>query len=219
MKLTRVLTQIALLAAALASGSASALVLLDTSSAVTAANDQPQQGRLSRNGLQQDWAGGEAFPGIINPTVQYFYTTFAINVGNAPFIQIEFDSTSRNTFVSAYQGFYAPNSSPTGNRGFDNRWLGDAGTSGNFFGTDPLFFNVVAIPNQFLIVVVNTTAAGGVGLGDPFRLIVEGYADRDFNDPVAFRIPEPSTLLLLAPLALLAGLTTRRRRASIQARA
>ena len=101
------------------------------------------------------------FPGVINFGTTYLYTTYAINVGNAPFIQIDFDSISANTFVSAYQGFYAPNSTTVSPYGFDNRWLGDPGTSGNFFnGTDPLFFNVKVIPNSFLIVVIKQHRGG-----------------------------------------------------------
>ena len=190
-------------AAALSGGAADATVLFDTTSAVTATNSKTQIGRLSRNSVQQDWAGGETFPGIINPTISYFYTTYVIAVGLTNYIQVDFDSLSANTFVSAYQTAYLPNPTAT-NRGLDVNWLGDAGSSANFFsGTDPLFFNVVANINSFLVVVVNTTGANGLGLTDPFHLTVEGYIDSSFDEPAA--VPEPSTLwLAFAPLAFVA---------------
>ena len=80
----------------LATGSAHASVILDTSGALLL-TDPTQLGRLSRNGLPQDWTGGELFPGTLNPATQYHYQTFLVNVGMTPFIQIEFDSgTSRD---------------------------------------------------------------------------------------------------------------------------
>ena len=74
-------------------------------------------------------------------------------------------------------------------------WLGDEGSSGNFFGTDPTFFRVTAALNSWIVVVVNQTATGNAGLGDPFGLIVEGFIDTEFDDPVP-AVPEPATLLL-----------------------
>jgi hypothetical protein len=184
----------------LATGTAQALPLLDVSSSVSLA-DPTQLGRLSRNGIPQDWAGDEAFPGVINTTTAYHYHAFVVDVGDTPFIQINLDSLSLNTFVSAYDTAYLPNSAGAPFFGFNTNWLGDAGFSGNAFPGDPLFFQVVAPAHHNLLVIVNNTAAANVGVGDPFRLQVEGFLDSEFTEPV----PEPATLFLSATgLALLA---------------
>ena len=79
-----------------------------------------------------------------------------------------------------------PNSAGSPNFGFNTNWLGDAGTSGNSFGTDPLFFQVVIPANGNLLVVLNNTGAGNVGVGNSFHLTVEGFYDTQFGDT-----PEP----------------------------
>lgn len=190
----------------LAAGPARASIIYDVSSAV-ALTDPTQNGRLSRNGIPQDWTGGEAFPGVINPATIYHYLTYVVNVGMTPFIQIDFDSVSANTFISAYDTSYAPNSVGGPNYGFDVNWLGDAGSSGNYFGVDPVFFQVLVPENHNLVLVINTTGAANAGVGDPFHLIVEGFIDSEYTEPV----PEPATIVLTGSgLALVA---LRRRRA------
>jgi hypothetical protein len=194
----------------LAATSARATTILDVSGAV-ALGDPTQLGRLSRNNIPQDWTGGEAFPGVINTGVTYHYQTFMVNVGIASFVQIEVDSNSGNIFFSAYDTAYLPNSAGGPNFGFNTNWLGDAGFSGNPFPGDPDFFQVVVPVGHNLLVVVNNTAAGNVGVGDPFHLMVEGFVDTEFTDPPA--IPEPTTLLLGASgLAMLAGKSRLKRR-------
>jgi hypothetical protein len=191
--------------------SARATSILDVSGALTL-GDPTQLGRLSRNGIAQDWVGTEPFPGVINTGTSYHYHTYAVNVGITPFVQISFDSVSANTFVSAYDTAYLPDSAGAPNFGFNTNWLGDAGSSGNFFGTDPLFFQVIVPAGHNLLVVVNNTAASNVGVGDPFHLIVEGFIDSEFTDPPA--VPEPATLLLGASgLAVIARSRFKRRRA------
>ena len=195
----------------LGTGSAEAIPILDVTGALTL-TDPTQLGRLSRNGIPQDWAGGEPFPGVINSSILYHYHVYLVNAGVTPFIQLLFDSVSSNTFVSAYDTSYLPNSAGSPNFGFDTNWLGDAGFSGNFFGVDPLFFQVLIPQNHNLLIVVNNTAAGNVGIGDPFHLTVEGFIDSNFTDPV----PEPATVSLVGSgLALLAlKRRIRQRRAS-----
>lgn len=122
----------------LTSGVARATPILDVSGSLTLV-DPTQQGRLSRNGIPQDWSGTEPFPGVINLATTYHYHTYTVDVDSTPFIQIDFDSLSPNTFVSAYVANYVPNSGPSPNFGFDTNWLGDAGFSGNPFPGDPLF--------------------------------------------------------------------------------
>ena len=48
--------------------------------------------------------------------------------------------------------------------------------------------------------VVSNTGTGNIGVGDPYRLIVEGFIDSEFTDPPSTpRVPEvPSAVLLTA---------------------
>ncbi|HEY3441351.1 MAG TPA: PEP-CTERM sorting domain-containing protein [Paludibaculum sp.] len=170
------------------------------------ANTDPTQlGRLSRNGIPQDWAGSEPFPGTINLATPYHYRYYDVNVGATPFIQIIMDASTVTEFASAYITSYDPANKAT-------NWLGDAGVSGNYFGVDPLFFQVIATPNSILRVVINNTTGGALPLGNGiFTLTVEGYIDSSFGEPGA--VPEPATLgLTLAGLGALAFLHHRRRR-------
>jgi len=158
--------------------------LLDTTGALTL-GDPTQLGRLSRNGIVSDWSSAKAFPGWINTTTTYHYETFFVNVGVTPFIQITMDSLSPNTFAGAYLDSYDPTNPQA-------TYLGDAGFSGNFFGTDPITFQLIVPAHDFLVVVINNTAPGNVGVGDPFHLIVQGYINTQFTST-----PEPSTMSLL----------------------
>jgi hypothetical protein len=192
----------------LAAGPARAATILDVSGALAAA-DPTQLGRLSRNGILQDWVGSEPFPGVINTTTLYHYHAYVVNVGTTPYVQVNFDSISVNTFVAAYDTAYLPNSAGTPNFGFDTNWLGDAGLSGNFFGTDPIFFQVLVPLNHNLLIIVNNTGAANLGVGDPFHLIVEGFIDSAYTEPTV--VPEPATLLLGGIGLAAAGLRRRRR--------
>jgi hypothetical protein len=203
-KLTGVLTFIAF-----AATTAQAATIFSTVGSLSSL-DLTQTGRLSRNGIQQDWAGTELFPGVINTTTTFHYKTYVVNVGITPFIQIDFDSVPTNTFVSAYLTSYTPNSAGSPNFGFDQHWLGDAGISGNIFPTDPLFFNVIVPVNSNLVVVVNEVSP--VGLGQSYGLTVEGFLDTEFTDPPP-AVPEPSAALLIGTSLLPILLSARKRRA------
>ncbi len=176
--------------------------VIDTETLTLTSADPTQMSRLSRNGVPQDWSGSEPFPGVINPTTSYHYITLDLDVGALEaglgfsyggFVQIDFDSTATTTFLSAYLDAYSPSNLAT-------NWLGDAGTSGNFFGVDPLFFQVVVPSAHDLVLVLNETTTNG-GLNLPGDVTVEAFADTEFTDlspattPPA--VPEPSTLSLL----------------------
>jgi hypothetical protein len=108
------------------------------------------------------------------------------------FIQIDFDSTATTTFLSAYLDAYSPSNKAT-------NWLGDAGTSGNSFGVDPLFFQVVVPSGHDLVLVFNETTTNA-GLNLPGVVTVEAFADTLFTDLSPLSppsVPEPNTLSLL----------------------
>ena len=205
-----------LLTAFLTSAPALALDLFTFDSSLSVASPS-QLGRLSRGGLPQDWSGGEAFPGAINPATSYHYDTFLLNVGTTPYIQIEMDSTSSNTFISAYDTNYLPGSAGAPNLGLDVNWLGDAGFSGDAFGVDTVFFQVLVPLNHNLVIVVNGTGTGAsAGLGDPFHILVEGFIDSAFTDPAP--VPESTAGFVgLGGLAILiVGAKCRSRRNDAQ---
>ena len=181
--------------------------------------DPYQNGRLSRNAIPQDFAGDEAYPGVLASSIGllYHYETFTINVGAANFISITFDNTASqattNSFLAAYQTAYYVTSRQT-------TWLGDIG-AGAFFAGDPGFMDFVATPFSTVVLVVNAGSAGNTGIGvlNPFTIYAQASTDAAFSNQADIAItrggqviPEPSTLLLLAPLALVVGLKSRRRR-------
>jgi len=191
MKVRNVLLTATCMLVSLAHSANAAAETIDMFTSSVSSGSPTQLGRLSRNNIIADWSSVELFPGVINPSTTYHYTTYTYSAADllyASFIQIDFDSTSPNTFISAYLGSYDPNNKAAG-------YLGDEGNSGNFFGTDPRAFQVIVPGNANLVLVVNTTAGGLVGTGDPFSLTVEAFADTNYNDPVI--TPEPSTLVLL----------------------
>jgi hypothetical protein len=192
-----------------------ATLILDVTSAVSL-TDPTQAGRLSRNGIPQDWANTEPFSGVINPTITYHYRTFEIDPFTSalgPYMQVSFDSLSSNTFISGYYASYEPNPAAGENLGLDTHWLGDAGTSRNYFGVDPVSFQVVVPFGKSFVVVVNTTSANpAAGIGDPFELIVESFSDTNYTDAAPITpVPEPSTYGLLGAATLSCLIFWRRR--------
>jgi len=175
--------------------------------------DPTQLGRLSRNGIPQDWVDSEAFPGVINTTTSYRYQTYSVNSGPNTFIQVTIDDIGTTEFASAYLGAYLPGSAGP-NLGLDTNWLGDAGSSGNFFGTDPISFQVVVPIDSTIIVVVNNTS-GSLSGSTPYNLLVEGWIDSSFDDaPPSTPTPEPSSVIMMTTSMGALCLVLRKRRAN-----
>jgi hypothetical protein len=178
----------------LATGSAHALPLLDVTAALSL-TDPTQLGRLSRDGTPSDWSASKPFPGVLNTSTTYHYHAYMVDVGDTPYIQIDVDTLGVNTFFSAYDTTYSPNSAGGPNFGFDAHYLADGGFSGDPFPGDPQFFQVIVPAHHTLLVIVNNTGAGNIGVGETYNLLVEGFIDSMYTDPPP-QVPEPTTLLL-----------------------
>ena len=173
-----------LLGACISSGA----TLYDSGLVALSAADPVQLGRLNRDTVLSDWSASKDFPGAVTTAISYHYQTFVLPSILYPYIQISVDDVSgtAQTFVSAYLNSYAPDNTPP-NYGFDANYLGDEGYSGNLAG-NPRAFQVVMPVGSTLVLVVNDISAAGDGIGQPFRLIAEGFTDTDFNEA-----PEPAT--------------------------
>src|SRR3954449_8112339 len=161
-----------ILSVVLSASLSSAATIYESGLAALKVTDPVQISRLNRSAVLSNWSAPKPFPGVVNPTVSYRYATFVLPWVLYPYIQITMDDVSGTgqTFASAYINSYAPNNTAP-NFGLNTNYLGDAGFSGNFFGNDPIAFQVVVPVGGSLAVVVNDT---GAGIGQPFRLLVEG---------------------------------------------
>jgi hypothetical protein len=195
---------------------ASADTLLDISSSLSA-SDPTQLGRLSRNGVPSMWTIPEPFPGVFNPTLSFHYHAYDVFDGfptsprnhsevTSRFVQITLNSATTSLFVSAYADAYTPDPVPV-NRGLDTNWLGDLGTSGNYFGTAPAYFQVFVPEGHNLIVVVSEAGSPGAGLNLPFHVLIEGFTDTQYTDtrPTIVRTAVSSTNLLISATNGIAG--------------
>jgi hypothetical protein len=197
---------------------ASATDVLNVNGIITA-SDAAQQGRLARNGIPQDWSGSEPFPGITGTANTYHYDTYLIpeNVSQGGrFYQISLldlgpdNPGGQNLFVSAYANSYLPNSSPTGNRGFNTNWLGDAGFSGNVFGVNAVFFQVLVPAGANLVIVINNSlTSGNGGINENYNLLVENFSDNQFSP--AGPVPEGGATALLLAIGAVGVFVVRRR--------
>ena len=193
------------LATALATaGGAHAATLLDTGLNTFAATGE-QYGHLILDQVPSDWSEAKPFPGIEGAPDPFGYQTVTVNPGDRPYIQIMFDDSAAAFLVSAYGTAFAPeNVEPT--YGLDVNYLGDAGSSGNFYG-NPQFFQLYDPGLEPLVLVITEMEYGG-GKGREFALLVEGFYDREYSE-----VPEPSTLLLVG--VGLGGMALLRRKGSM----
>jgi hypothetical protein len=185
----------AVCATALLAGLASGAVIYDSGVSALTLSDPTELARLSRNGITSDWSAPKTFPGAITaaPGNPFHYMTYLVPDVAYPFIQISFDDLSGTalTFASAYLGAYTPNGTPP-SFGLDTNYLGDAGASGNFFGVNPRAFQVTVPIGDDLVIAINDTSSTGSGsVGAPYRVLIEGFFDTNFNDT-----PEPASLAL-----------------------
>ena len=168
-----------------------------------------QLGRLSRDGFQSDWSTQKAFPGVINAGTGYAYQTvafaFAPNATHDVYYEISIDDESPYTFVSAYNGAYDPLNKAL-------NYLGDAGSSGNYFPGDPRFFDILVPAGGSLVLNFNQTTAGFFSSPSYF---VGAYSNTEYEGFGA--VPEPASWgLMLAGFGLV-GVTLRRRGRAVAA--
>lgn len=148
--------------------------LLNTSTALVA-GDPTQADRLIRDGVPSDWSVSKTYPGSIGPA-NVHYHTYTVTPNATGFLQIQTKTNSTAIFTSAYLSSYGPVN-------LANSYLGDAGFSGNSFG-NAQFFQVQVNAGQTVVIVVNEVSANG-GVGVPFTLLVEGFTNVNYSEPVA----------------------------------
>lgn len=210
MKVSKVLLATVCMAGLVAAKSASGATIAVFDAQIKP-TDPTQAGRLSRSGVPSDWSSAKAFPSALNLGTRYEYEMFTLTAAQlaaTPFVQVSiFDVLSSGfNFVSAYAGSYNP-------LNLAQNYLGDAGSSPNYFGTDAVSFQIVAPANQSLVLVLNDSVGGTGRTGVPIHFDVEGFVDTQFTDPSPAAIPEPSTLITLSTGILgFAGVLRRRLR-------
>jgi len=187
-----------LVCAALLALSCQATTLFTTSGALTL-GDSTFSNRLFRNGVPSDWSSTKPFPGL-SVSGTFYYRTFTIPVlATQTYLQISIDDPAAAIVATAYWGSFTPPLSAT-------NYLGDAGSSGNFFG-NPQTFQVVAPGAGNLVLVLSNALSGGADVGNPFGVLVEGFSSSSYDS-----VPEPATYGLVG-LGFLALVVARRRSA------
>lgn len=168
-----VFTALLLVSASLA---ARANQLFFTGTTSLTGGDPTQATRLFRDGVPSNWAVAKAFPGTSGAGT-YSYHTYTVTPGTAlQFVQIIVDDPAGVLFVAAYQNSYTgPNAT---------NYLGDAGSSGNPFPGIARSFQVVVPPGNSVVVVAMEVNPGG-GVGNNFKVLIEGFADVNYTNAAA----------------------------------
>lgn len=179
---------------------------------VLSAADTQQLGRLSRMAPPSDWSSAKPYPGIVNGGTSYAYTTidatFAANRRQTIYYDITVDDPTPLAFVSAYAGLYDPLDKSA-------NYLGDPGASGNYFGVDPLFFDVVVPAGGSLRLLFNQTIAGSFSPGTTY--LVQAFSSTEYDEAFA-TVPEPASwAMLVTGFGLVGGAVRTRRRAVARA--
>ena len=181
-----------LLGAVLWAGAAKATEVLSYTVTSLTSADPTQMGRLTRARPPSDWATPPAFPGFINLNVAYQYRTvtvfFGANAFQDVYYEITVDDPDAVIFASAYDNAYDP-AAPNSN------YLGDEGSSGNYFPGDPSFFDVMVPKGGTL-----TLAFNSVGLPDaPFAYQVSAFSDTMYDEDFTSMsgVPEPASWALV----------------------
>ncbi|BDC49130.1 hypothetical protein F183_A14460 [Bryobacterales bacterium F-183] len=203
MKRTSLLLRTLLLTATV-TASLKADILLDTGAIAFDGTGPTFTSRPFRDSTPSDWSTAKAFPGLAGAVGPFFYTTITIPLatGAPVYVQVSTDDPFGTVFVSAYHTSFTPGPGfPTG-----ANYLGDAGLSGNPFG-NPGFFQVI-VPADAPLVLLLTRPTPGVG--SPFAVLVEGFADSNFAP-----LPEPMAYGLSLSVVGVAMLVRRKRNGGV----
>lgn len=195
-------------AAILLSAPAGATEVLPYTVISLTSSDATQQGRLTRARPPSDWSTMTPFPGITNAGVTYQYRTvdavFAPNASQDIYYEITVDDPDAVIFASAYNRTYDPLAPEAG-------YLGDEGSSGNYFPGDPSYFDVVVPAGGALRLVFNSVGADA----EPFAYQVSAFSDTMYGEDFAAPgVPEPALWAMFIAGFGLTGSSLRRRRSS-----
>jgi hypothetical protein len=207
MKRSKSILVVAVLLLALGLAAPASALPITAFTATSGESGLTQTGRLFRTGVPSEWSSPKPFPGtsgtaILNYTAYTLLgSMFDYGLGGyAGFVQVSIDDPLTSTLGSAYKNLYDPSNMAT-------NYLGDMGSSGNVFGF-PRAFQIYLAPGDDLVLLFNNLSEG-VGQNDPLGVLVEGFVDTQYTDPIQ-GVPDTGSSLLLLGMSL-AGLRAARR--------
>jgi uncharacterized protein (TIGR03437 family) len=127
-----------------------------------------QTNRLFRDGFPPPtWSTPKAFPGLFTtaPTT-HGYFIFTLNVGAENFIHMDFAPSNVQTTLAVYQTSYNPAAQTV-------HYLSDPGASA------ALSFQMIAAPNEPILIVGETTNLPAAAVGASFTVTVQGFVAPD----------------------------------------